>query len=50
MTIHDIGFDHTYFNSFKSSSIMVSLKDRFKWLHIDLPGQEAYAKDFKSKY
>ena len=29
---------------------MLPLKDRIKWLRIDLPGQEKLAKDLKKKY
>ena len=49
MTIHDLGYDHTYFDNLKKCLIMSQLKDRIKWLNVDLPGQEKNAKDLKLK-
>lgn len=45
LTVHDIGADHTSFKRFINCSEMVALKERIIWIHVDLPGQEAYAPD-----
>jgi len=51
MTVHDLGCDHTSFQEFISCPEMRGLKDRIKWIHVDLPGQEPNASDLKiSKY
>lgn len=49
MTVHDLGCDYTYFNRFVKSTLISSLKNKFKWLHISLPGQEKKVKDLSSK-
>lgn len=50
MTVHDLGCDRTRFNNFITSPMIIALKDRIKWLHVDLPGQEPNAKDLQLKF
>lgn len=51
MTVHDIGFDNTQFDSFINSKEMSQLRNRTVWLNVTLPGQEIEASDMScSKY
>lgn len=50
MTVHDLGCDHTMYESFVAHPRMTRIRERTVWIHVDVPGQGENIPDLPHDY
>lgn len=50
MTVHDLGCDHTMYQTFVENPRMTRIRERTVWIHVDVPGQGYNVPDLPPDY